>query len=117
MDNRYILTKDERIFFMDMIGSFYSPNYVPKLYKVKPYSKILKDRSSDKYKLFIEVFKTVRHILSEREMIILDDIYGVNKESSSLKTAVGKSLNISTERVRQILKFAEFKIAKELSGK
>lgn len=113
MDDEKILTRDDVIFFMDMVASSKSPNYVPKLPKIKPYNKILKERNSIDFKRFIRVYKAVRHILSNRELIILDEVYGVNKERSSLKT-VGEMLNISPERVRQIRAKAEYKIVDEL---
>jgi DNA-directed RNA polymerase sigma subunit (sigma70/sigma32) len=108
-----ILNRDHAIFFMDMVGSRKSPNYVPKLPKVKPYNKILKGRNSIDFKRFIRLYKAMRHVLSDRELIILDDVYGVNNVRKSLKT-VGEMLNISPERVRQICTKAEYKLVDEI---
>lgn len=52
------------------------------------------------------VYKAIRHVLTERELTVLDEIYGVDKEGSQLKT-IAAILNISPERVRQISKEAE----------
>jgi len=109
MDNEVKLTKDDSIFFMDMVGSRKSPNHVPKINKVKPYRKMLKDRNSTEYTRFIRIYKAMRHILSEREMIILDEIYGVNGVNCTLKTT-GEKVNLSPERVRQICKKSENKL-------
>lgn len=110
MDNEVTFTKEDSIFFMDMVGSCLSPNYVPQLPHKKPYNKILKDRNSTEYKRFIHIYKAIRHILSERERIILDEVYGVNGVKSSLRVA-GEKINISPERVRQIRNKAENKLA------
>jgi len=50
------LTKDDVIFFMDMVGSAKSPNFKPKLYRVKPYYKILDDPYSDELLRFIKIY-------------------------------------------------------------
>ncbi|WML26283.1 hypothetical protein [Neobacillus sp. OS1-33] len=107
------LTKDDAIFFMDMVASVWSPNFVSKLYKAKPYIKILTEKVSDNYKRFIGLYTAMSYLLSERELIILNGIYGVNKERARLKS-VAKLLNLSPERVRQIRNEAEKKIAKKL---
>ncbi|TWE08768.1 sigma-70-like protein [Neobacillus bataviensis] len=107
------LTRNDVIFFMDMIDSVWSPNFKPQIFKQKPYYKILNQKNSDDYKRFLGVYKAIRHVLTERELTVLDEIYGVDKEGSQLKT-IAAILNISPERVRQISKEAENKLAKKL---
>jgi hypothetical protein len=106
------LTKDNAIFFMDMVGSVLSPNYVPGLYKTKPYKRMLLEKDSD-YQRFIGLFSIMNYVLSKREVFILETLYGVNKEKASI-LEVSKMLQISHQRVRQIRHDAELKIVREL---
>ncbi|MGG3471316.1 sigma factor-like helix-turn-helix DNA-binding protein [Neobacillus pocheonensis] len=53
------------------------------------------------------------HVLNEREQIILNEMYGVNKERTYLKT-VAELLNLSPERVRQLRNRAEYKMIRRL---
>jgi DNA-directed RNA polymerase sigma subunit (sigma70/sigma32) len=110
------ITRDDAIFFMDMIDSSKSPNHVSKKYKVKPFRKLLKDRNSGDYKRFIELYEKMRHILSETEQVVLDEIYGVSKEPSTL-LQVSNKLNKSPERARQICVQAQFRLARALVKK
>ncbi|MCY8938857.1 sigma factor-like helix-turn-helix DNA-binding protein [Peribacillus frigoritolerans] len=114
MDYEKILTKNDAIFFMDMVG--WNPNFIFKSYKKKPYTKLLSQKNSDNYERFIEVYKAMRHVLPEREQIILNEIYGVKKERSTLKK-VAELLDISPEHVRQLRNRAEDKIVKEILEK
>lgn len=98
---------------MDMVGSTRSPNVVPKMYRQKPYNKILTEKDSDNYKRFIAIYNAMSIALTERENTILNNIYGINNERANLKT-VGEMLNISPERVRQIRNHAEYKIVRRL---
>ncbi|NMD71530.1 hypothetical protein HHO41_14590 [Bacillus sp. DNRA2] len=74
MEEEIKLSREDAIFFMDMVASSKSPNYVPKLPKVKPYNKILKDRNSNDFNRFIRLYKAMRYVLAERELIILDEV-------------------------------------------
>ncbi|MFJ7729276.1 hypothetical protein ACIQXV_24525 [Neobacillus sp. NPDC097160] len=107
------LTKDDAIFFMDMVGSVWGPNFKPKLHKSKPYIKILRHKDSAEYKRFIDVYEVMKYILTEKEIVILNEVYGIDKEKSTLQ-AVADSLNLSFERVRVLRNGAENKIAKAL---
>ncbi|MFC2947620.1 sigma factor-like helix-turn-helix DNA-binding protein [Virgibacillus sediminis] len=107
------LSKDDAIFFMDMVGSVKSPNFETRMNGVKPYYKIIKERDSNKFRRFIRIYIALRHILSEREQVVLNELYGLIKEGSQLKT-VGALLNITPERVRQIRNQAERKIVREV---
>ncbi|MFZ3580526.1 sigma factor-like helix-turn-helix DNA-binding protein [Virgibacillus sp. DJP39] len=113
MDYKNELTRDEAIFFLDMVGSVKSPNKKTKSTRVKPYYSILNDRDSDDFKKFIDIYKSLKHILPERKQMIMDEIYGINKPGVSLKT-VASSINITRERVRQICHEAEVAMAKEI---
>lgn len=108
MDN-IKLTIDDINLFLDLIRSRYGPNYEPGFFKVKPYIKTLKNKNSEESQRFIKVYNSVRHFLTDKESKILDELYGINKESSSLKD-VALMFNISPERVRQIRNKAEFKL-------
>lgn len=113
MEDGINITREDVIFFMDMVGSTLSPNVVPKMYRPKPYFKILMKKGSDDYNRFIGIYKVMIHVLTEREQIILNEMYGVDKESAHLKT-VAELLNLSPERVRQIRNQAEYKIIRRL---
>jgi DNA-directed RNA polymerase specialized sigma subunit len=107
------ITKDDVIFFLDMVGYSLQPESVAKLYNKKPYTKLLSQRDSVKYKRFIAIYTVINHVLPEREQQILNELYGVYKEKTPLKI-VADLLNISTERVRQLRNEAETRMAKEL---
>ena len=110
------ITRSDAIFFMDMINSVWSPNFEPGFYKLRPYHNLLKERDSEDSKRFVGIYKAIRHTLTEREQTVLNEMYGVYKEKSQLKT-VASMLSISPERVRQISRKAENKIARELLSK
>ena len=103
-------------FYLDMIGSSLSPNKEHKIGDRKPYYKILDERNSDDFKRFVGVYTLMRDFLSEREQVILNELYGVNKERATLKT-IGEMLNVGPERIRQIGRKAEFKIARKIRAK
>ncbi|ETI70555.1 sigma factor-like helix-turn-helix DNA-binding protein [Neobacillus vireti] len=108
MDTKNKITRNDEIFYLDMIGRN------KEIHALNPYYKILEERNSDDFKRFIGIYTVMREFLSEREQIILNEIYGVNKQRVKLK-AVGEMLNICPERVRQIRRKAEFKIARKIS--
>jgi DNA-directed RNA polymerase specialized sigma subunit len=108
------ITRDEAIYFLDMIDSYKSPNFKPMIGRRKPYYIFLKDRESKEYIRFIEIYKLLKNILSEREYLILDLIYGLNQECAPLHI-IGEEFNIVTERVRQIRNKAERRLANELT--
>lgn len=114
MENESILTRDDANYFIEMVG--WKLDFSLKSYKVKPYTKLLTDRNSDNYRRFIGVYKAMRNVLSDREQMILDEVYGLNKKGTSLK-AVAEMLNISPERVRQLRNEAENMIVSQLMDK
>lgn len=107
------ITKDDAIFFMDMVDSVKSPNFKPKLFRPKPYYKILDNRDSDEFQRFINIYNKIKHVLEKREQQILYDIYGVHKPRMTMQEAC-KPHNISPERVRQIRYKAEMKMVRSL---
>lgn len=113
MSYREQLTKNDAIFYMDMVGSAQSPNYVSKLNKQKPYYELLKNRNSNEYSRFISIFVVMSYVLTERELLVLNNLYGLGNDNTKLKT-VGQLINVSPERVRQIGYKAERKIVREL---
>ncbi|WHY75697.1 sigma factor-like helix-turn-helix DNA-binding protein [Neobacillus sp. WH10] len=110
------MTRDDAIFYLDMIGSSRSPNQKHKIGELKPYYKILGERNSDDFRRFIRIYTEMKHLLTDKEQFILNEIYGVNKEREKLKT-IGKMLNVGPERIRQIGTKAEYKIARIISEK
>lgn len=109
------ITIEDVVFFLDMIDSTKSPNFKPKMYKQKPYYTLFKDKDSGDYKRFVSIYKTIRNVLPKRMQIVLNEIYGVDKKECPQLKPVGVILNISPERVRQIIYRAESILAKELS--
>jgi len=106
MNNRDELNDDDMIFFKEMIA-------VPNWGARRSYYKILKDRESERFIRFIEIYKTVRPLLldrlSERELFILDEFYGLKKESTPINE-LASTLCISRNRVIQVRNNAERKI-------
>ena len=83
MDYKNKITKNDAIFYLDMIG------YIKKKGELNPYYKILDERNLNDFKRFVGVYTVMRDFLSEREQIILNEIYGVKKERSTLKKIRG----------------------------
>jgi DNA-directed RNA polymerase sigma subunit (sigma70/sigma32) len=108
------ISRDEAIYFLDMIGSSRSPNHQPRLGKRKPYYALLKDRETKEYKSFIEIYLILKNILSEKECLILERVYGINQECVPMHT-IGEDFNIKAERVRQIKTKAEFRLASAIT--
>lgn len=108
------ISMEDVIFFLDLINSFHSPNYKPQLGIKKPYIALLKERNSTEYKRFVEIYQALKHILLERERLILDRYYGIHQKTVYLKV-IGKEFNIGGERVRQIIAKAENRLATELA--
>jgi len=100
---------EDAIFYMDMVGSVSSPNFKPKVNRIKPYYEILDNRESKKFQRFVKIYSNQKHILSERERNILDDIYGIFGDRKLMKE-VASIHNITPERVRQIIYKSEGKI-------
>ena len=98
-----------------MIDSVRSPNYKPEMYKPKPYYALFKDKASEDYRRFISIYKAMRNALPERMQFVLNEIYGVDKEECSKLKTVGVILNVTPERVRQIIYSAERILGTELS--
>lgn len=111
MDQQTTISKEDAIFYLDMINSALSPNHVSKFYKRKPVSKLVKERESADYKRFMRIYLVNNHIYTERERAILDEFYGVHKPGENL-VVIGKNHGISNERVRQIIAKTDRKISR-----
>ena len=103
------MTKEDVLFYLDMIDSSYGPSYEPKIGKFKPYYPLLKERDSEEYKRFIRVYHYFRDCLKEKEKTILDFQYGLKGEIPSLKE-VGDYYGFSSSRASQIRNKAERRI-------
>lgn len=99
--NSSIITKDDALFFINMLKPPFNPNHVHGFYMNKSYYKILDDNTSDDFQRFIKVYNIERPVLKEREIQILDSLYGISKPRVTLKEA-SLMHNITQERVRQI---------------
>lgn len=107
------ITKEDSLFYLDMINSVYSPSHKPEIGQYKGYYELLKQQDSKDYITFICVYLYFREALSEREKAILDLQYRVNGNILSIKE-IGECIGISSSRVSQIRNKAEHKIAKEI---
>lgn len=107
------ITKEDVLFYLDMIDSSYGPSYKPKIGKFKPYYQLLKKRDSEDYNRFICVYQHYSNCLQEREKTILDLHYGVESKVYTL-IELGEHLGISSSRVAQIRNKAERRIAREI---
>ncbi|WP_129077965.1 hypothetical protein [Anaerobacillus alkaliphilus] len=105
---------NDAIFFWDMIGSEYSPNYKPNLYGRPPYAKILKDVESHERKRFLSIYNDLKYLLTEKEISILDQLYGVCDEKCSSLKELGEWLGVGPGRVRQIRNKAGYKLSREV---
>lgn len=108
------ITSEEATFFLDMIGSWKSPNYQPNFGKRKPYYALLKDPELNELKRFIQTYEAIKYILTEKEQLVLDRCYGVAQKSAPMHI-VGSELNIGPERVRQIKAHAEYRLAMKIT--
>jgi DNA-directed RNA polymerase specialized sigma subunit len=108
------ISKEDVIFFLDMVNSNRSPNFNGQFRVKKPYIALLKERNSTEYKRFVEIYQAIKHILLERERLILDRYYGIHQKTDYLKN-IGKEFNIRGERVRQLIAKAENRLANELA--
>jgi DNA-directed RNA polymerase sigma subunit (sigma70/sigma32) len=108
------ITSEDATFFLDMIGSWKSPNYQPNFGRRKPYYALLKDPESNELKRFIQTYEAIKYILTEKEQLVLNQCYGVAKKSAPMHI-VGSELNIGPERVRQIKAPAEYRLAMEIT--
>jgi hypothetical protein len=106
MENIDELNDDDIIFFKEMIE-------VPSWGARRSYYKILKNRDSEKFIRFICIYKVLRPLLldrlSERELFILDEFYGLKKESIPINE-LASTLCISRNRVIQVRNNSERKI-------
>lgn len=105
MEREFKVDIDEAMYFMEMITSEYG--------KQKPYLNIIKNRESKEYFRFIDVYVSIKHILSDRERLILDLVYALNQCQTSYKK-IGEQLDLTPERIRQITKKAEYKLRRNL---
>jgi DNA-directed RNA polymerase sigma subunit (sigma70/sigma32) len=110
------LAYSDAIYYMDMVYHVKSPNFVPHFNKERPYIKMLKQKDSEEYKRFIRVYMAVRHLLLEREMSVLDVLYGITRDKATVKT-VAEKMCLSSARIAQIRNSAEHKIGRLLIEK
>jgi DNA-directed RNA polymerase sigma subunit (sigma70/sigma32) len=98
-----MISKEDALYFLDMRKS-------EKIRAQKRYYKLLNDLESLEYKKFISVYIANRSLLSDREQLVLDSIYGVNIKPMKLRE-VAEKVDLTPERIRQILYKGERKIA------
>lgn len=108
------ISSEDSILFLEMTGWLGSPNYKQKLYRRLPYVKILKDFKSDERKKFISIYNDMKYLLLDKEIDILDRLYGVNNEKCSSLREIGEWLGVGPGRVRQIRNKAETKMCREI---
>ncbi|RCW62968.1 hypothetical protein [Saliterribacillus persicus] len=113
MDAEINISKEDAIFYLEMIDSVKSPNFKPGLFRRKPYYILIKDRESINYKRFISVYTALRYVLSDREQFILNRVYGINHEVTPTKN-IASSLQITPGRVLTIRNKANVKLAREI---
>ncbi|WP_390216901.1 sigma factor-like helix-turn-helix DNA-binding protein [Halobacillus seohaensis] len=107
-----MITKNNAAYYMNMIG-FGKEAPQNSHSNRSPFYDLLKDCNSEEYMRFIKVYKTMQYVLSKREKLVLDKIYGVDSEIEILRE-IAKEINVTQERVRQIRYKANVKISREL---
>ncbi|MGP4061285.1 sigma factor-like helix-turn-helix DNA-binding protein [Halobacillus sp. H74] len=60
------------------------------------------------------MYKSIQYVLESREQLVLNRIYGVDAEIKTM-SEIGKEINVTLERVRQIRYKAHRKIVPELN--
>lgn len=103
------VTKEDVLFFLDMIGSVHGPTFKPKIGKLKPYYPLLKKPTSEEYKRFIRVYLHYKDCLKEQEKVMLDFQYGLKGKFFSHKE-MGEHFGFSCSRAAQIRNKAEMRI-------
>lgn len=110
------LSKDDAIFFLDMIDSGLSPNHSPEFFKRKPISKFVKNRKSVEYQRFKHIaLELIPLIEDERQLIVLKSRWGFNDKVETLDELAAQLGLKGRETVRTIQKKAERKIAIKLN--
>lgn len=104
-----MITREDALYYVEMRGN-------ERIHKAKRYYKLLNDRESFDYKRFVNVYLEHRTFLSEREKFVLDSIYGVNEIPMKLRE-VGTMLELTPERIRQLIYKGERKITTILLSK
>ncbi|MEQ6376318.1 sigma factor-like helix-turn-helix DNA-binding protein [Bacillaceae bacterium S4-13-56] len=110
MPNNDQITKEDALFYLDMINSKYGPTYKPKRGQSKGYYPLLKEKDSKEYNRFIRVYVYFKHNLKEREQTILNLQYGINSNVLSLGE-IGESIGVTSSRVSQLRNRAERRLA------
>lgn len=107
------ISKEDALFYLDMIDSVLSPNFKPRIGQSKPYYPLLKKHDSEGYTTFIKVYQYFRENLEEREKTVLDLQYRINGKALTMNE-IGKLFGISSSRVSQLRNKAERCIAQEI---
>lgn len=103
------ITRDDVIFFADMVGFPFPSGKRTPIHSKKPYYQILNKPHLDVYQRFIKIYKEARYVLNQREQHILDDLYGIHHPRFTFHKA-SKHYSITPERIRQICNKSEGKI-------
>ncbi|MBM7662246.1 DNA-directed RNA polymerase sigma subunit (sigma70/sigma32) [Bacillus mesophilus] len=104
-----MITKEDVLYYLEMRTK-------EKMHERKRYYKIIKEQESQEYKKFINVYQENKSVLSDREQLILDSIYGINGEPMKFRE-VGEMLNLTPERIKQLIYKGERKITTALRKK
>lgn len=113
--NKETITQSDKDFFTKMASNFDPTSGEHKFFRRNNYYKILDKKDSDEFKRFIQIYNKIKYILKERQIQILDDLYGVNKPRSTQKE-VSEVHQISRSRVRKIRVDAEKQLKWYLRG-
>ncbi|WP_421379591.1 hypothetical protein ACOJQI_15845 [Bacillus salacetis] len=97
------ITKEDVIYFIYMRNS-------EKGGSSKRYYKILHNKESEEYKKFINVYLKHKHLLSVREQLVLDSVYGVNGTPLKLRE-LAEIIEVTPSRVNQLIYKSERKLA------
>ncbi|WP_442915552.1 sigma factor-like helix-turn-helix DNA-binding protein [Mangrovibacillus sp. Mu-81] len=90
-------------------SSFYIYEKIRKIGLRKRYYNILHNKESEEYKRFISVYLNHKSMLTEREQIVLDSVYGVKGKPLKLRE-VAEIIEVTPERVRQLIYKSERKL-------
>ncbi|MBD8067797.1 sigma factor-like helix-turn-helix DNA-binding protein [Bacillus sp. PS06] len=104
-----MISREDALYYVEMLGN-------ERIHKTKRYYKLLNDRESFDYKRIINVYLEHKNYLSEREKFVLVSIYGVKEKPMKLRE-VGAMLELTPERIRELIQKGERRITTILLSK
>ncbi|MDE5416276.1 hypothetical protein [Alkalihalobacterium chitinilyticum] len=107
------ITKEDALFYLEMIGMRNSHSYQRITRRRRPCYQLFKRRETEEYKRFINVYHHFKEILTERQIGVLDLVYGVTGEVLTY-SQIAKPLGITSSGVGKIRLDAEYRLKRQI---